>query len=49
MTSWTARNLANRVGVDMPITSEVAAVLHDRKPPRTAVNDLLARDIGAER
>ena len=33
----------------MPITREVAAVLHDGKPARAAVNDLLARDIGAER
>ena len=33
----------------MPITREVAAVLHDGKPPRAAVTDLLARDIGAER
>jgi hypothetical protein len=33
----------------MPITREVAAVLHDGKSPRTAVTDLLARGIGAER
>ena len=44
-----ARELAARLGVDMPITREVAAVLHDGKPPRAAVSDLLARDIGAER
>ena len=48
-TSNTARRLALRLGVDMPITREVAAVLHDGKPPRAAVGDLLARDIGAER
>ena len=48
-TARIARELAERVGVDMPITREVAAVLHDGKPPRAAVNDLLARDIGAER
>ena len=48
-TARTARDLAARLGVDMPITREVAAVLHDGKPPRAAVNDLLARDIGAER
>jgi glycerol-3-phosphate dehydrogenase (NAD(P)+) len=47
-TSDTARRLATRLGVDMPITREVAAVLHDGKPPRAAVGDLLARDIGAE-
>jgi glycerol-3-phosphate dehydrogenase (NAD(P)+) len=48
-TARIARDLAQRLGVDMPITREVAAVLHDGKPPRAAVDDLLARDIGAER
>jgi glycerol-3-phosphate dehydrogenase (NAD(P)+) len=48
-TARIARDLAHRLAVDMPITREVAAVLHDGKPPRAAVNDLLARDIGAER
>jgi glycerol-3-phosphate dehydrogenase (NAD(P)+) len=48
MTAFIARDLAGRLGVDMPITREVAAVLHDGKPPRAAVDDLLARDIGAE-
>jgi glycerol-3-phosphate dehydrogenase (NAD(P)+) len=48
-TARIARDLADRLGVDMPITREVAAVLHDGKPPRAAVGDLLARDIGAER
>jgi glycerol-3-phosphate dehydrogenase (NAD(P)+) len=48
-TARIAHDLAERVGVDMPITREVAAVLHDGKPARAAVNDLLARDIGAER
>jgi glycerol-3-phosphate dehydrogenase (NAD(P)+) len=48
-TARVARELAQRLGVDMPITREVAAVLHDGKPPRAAVGDLLARDIGAER
>jgi glycerol-3-phosphate dehydrogenase (NAD(P)+) len=48
-TARIARDLAERLGVDMPITREVAAVLHDGKPPRAAVGDLLARDTGAER
>jgi glycerol-3-phosphate dehydrogenase (NAD(P)+) len=47
-TARVARDLAQRLDVDMPITGEVAAVLHDGKPPRAAVHDLLARDIGAE-
>jgi glycerol-3-phosphate dehydrogenase (NAD(P)+) len=49
VTSATASRLAVELGVDMPITREVAAVLHEQKAARTAVNDLLARDIGAER
>jgi glycerol-3-phosphate dehydrogenase (NAD(P)+) len=48
-TALTARDLAERLAVAMPITREVAAVLHEEKSPRDAVNDLLARDIGAER
>jgi glycerol-3-phosphate dehydrogenase (NAD(P)+) len=48
-TARIARELAERLGVEMPITREVAAVLHDGKAPRAAVNDLLARDTGAER
>ncbi|HMF42391.1 MAG TPA: NAD(P)H-dependent glycerol-3-phosphate dehydrogenase [Polyangia bacterium] len=48
-TARIARDLAQRLGVDMPITREVAAVIHDGKSPRAAVSDLLARDIGAER
>jgi glycerol-3-phosphate dehydrogenase (NAD(P)+) len=48
-TSATASRLAAELDVDMPITREVAAVLHHRKAARAAVNDLLARDTGAER
>ncbi len=48
-TARTARALAERLGVDMPITREVAAVLFDGKPARAALTDLLARDVGAER
>jgi glycerol-3-phosphate dehydrogenase (NAD(P)+) len=48
-TARTARALADRLGVDMPITHEVAAVLFDGKPARAALTDLLARDVGTER
>ncbi len=48
-TARTARALADRLGVDMPITREVAAVLFDGKPARAALTDLLARDVGPER
>jgi glycerol-3-phosphate dehydrogenase (NAD(P)+) len=48
-TARTARDLAERLGVDMPITREVAAVLYDGKPARAALGDLLARDVRPER
>ena len=48
-TSRTAAELAALVGVAMPITTSVAAVLHGGKPPRDAVGELLARDFRAER
>ena len=44
---WTARSanaLAQRHGVDMPITSEVYRVLFEDKPPIKAVADLMRRD-----
>jgi glycerol-3-phosphate dehydrogenase (NAD(P)+) len=48
-TARTARALADELGVDLPITREVAAVLHDGKTSRAAVTQLLARDPGPER
>jgi len=38
------RELAARLGVDMPITNAVAGVLFDGVPPRQMVGQLLARD-----
>ena len=38
-TARIARDLAERLGVDMPITREVAAVLLDGKPARAALAD----------
>ncbi len=38
------RALANKQGIDMPITSAVAAVLFDGYSPRDMVDSLLARD-----
>ena len=38
------RELAARLGVDMPITNAVASVLFDGSPPRTMLAALLARD-----
>jgi glycerol-3-phosphate dehydrogenase (NAD(P)+) len=48
-TARTARELAQELGVDMPITAAVAAVLHEGKPAREAVAELLARAGRAER
>jgi glycerol-3-phosphate dehydrogenase (NAD(P)+) len=40
--------LAQRHGVDMPIVSQVAAVLHDGHDVQAAVRELLERDPKAE-
>ena len=42
-TTDAAVDLARRRGVDMPIAREVHAVLHGRKEPRQAVEDLMGR------
>jgi glycerol-3-phosphate dehydrogenase (NAD(P)+) len=38
------RELAGKLGVDMPITNAVAGVLFDGVPPKAMVARLLARD-----
>jgi glycerol-3-phosphate dehydrogenase (NAD(P)+) len=48
-TALTARQVAAKLGVDMPITREVAAALHEGKPARAALTDLLARELRPER
>lgn len=43
---WTSRaalDLAREKGVDMPITEAVVRVLHEGRPPRDAVRDLMSR------
>jgi glycerol-3-phosphate dehydrogenase (NAD(P)+) len=47
-TAQSAHRLAHRLGVEMPITEEVYAVLHEGKPIRRAVIDLMARELGYE-
>lgn len=47
-TAQSAHRLAGRLGVEMPITAEVYAVLHEGKPVRQAVVDLMARELGYE-
>jgi glycerol-3-phosphate dehydrogenase (NAD(P)+) len=43
--SW---RLAGRLGVDMPITTQVYRVLYEDKPAREAVIDLMTRDLKSE-
>jgi glycerol-3-phosphate dehydrogenase (NAD(P)+) len=38
-----ALGLASRYGVEMPITEQMAAILHQNKPPRDAIRDLMSR------
>jgi len=47
-TANSAHHLAERLGVDLPITSEVYAVLYAGKPVAQAVRDLLARPLKKE-
>jgi glycerol-3-phosphate dehydrogenase (NAD(P)+) len=48
-TARTARELAVALGIEMPITHLVAAVLHEGKPAREGVAELLARESKSER
>jgi len=47
-TTESAYRLAQRLGVDMPITEQVYRVLYEDKPPCQAVLDLMTRDLKAE-
>jgi glycerol-3-phosphate dehydrogenase (NAD(P)+) len=48
-TAKSAYELAQREGVDMPITTEVYKALYEGKPPVTAVESLMGRALRAER
>lgn len=48
-TTKAAYELAQKAGVDMPITAEMHAVMFEGKDPRVAVFDLMAREPKAER
>lgn len=48
-TTKSANALAARVGVEMPITQEVYAMLYEDKPPLEAVGDLMTRPLRDER
>jgi glycerol-3-phosphate dehydrogenase (NAD(P)+) len=48
-TCATARALARKHNIEVPITEEVYAVIREGKDPRAAVRDLMGRDPKAER
>ena len=48
-TATSAHELAIELGVDMPITKEVHAVLHDGKSPKAALEALMTRPLKEER
>jgi glycerol-3-phosphate dehydrogenase (NAD(P)+) len=41
-------NLARKLGVEMPIVEQTYRILHENKPAREAVTELMARDLKAE-
>ena len=43
LTTNAAVGLARKVGVEMPITEQMHAILHEGKSPREAIQDLMAR------
>jgi glycerol-3-phosphate dehydrogenase (NAD(P)+) len=47
-TARAVKKLADRAGLEMPITNEVNAVLYDDKPPRDAVAELMSRPLREE-
>jgi glycerol-3-phosphate dehydrogenase (NAD(P)+) len=47
-TARAVKQLADRAGLEMPITNEVNAVLYDGKPARDAVSELMSRPLREE-
>jgi len=48
-TARSAYDLSLREGVEMPITAEVFRMVHEDKPAKQAIRDLMARDLKRER
>jgi glycerol-3-phosphate dehydrogenase (NAD(P)+) len=48
MTTHSARALAAREGIDMPIVSAVYRILFEHQPPRAAIGELMRRELRAE-
>ncbi|HKF51841.1 MAG TPA: NAD(P)H-dependent glycerol-3-phosphate dehydrogenase [Candidatus Acidoferrales bacterium] len=47
-TTAAARTLAHKAGVEMPITEQMFAVLHDGRPPKVALRELMERRLKSE-
>lgn len=47
-TARAARDLGRRLGVELPITEQVCALLFERRPPREALQALMTRDLKDE-
>ena len=47
-TTGSALEIARQKGVELPITEQVGAVLFDGKDPRSALEELMGRDVKAE-
>jgi glycerol-3-phosphate dehydrogenase (NAD(P)+) len=47
-TTKAVKRLADTLGIEMPITNEVSAVIYDRKPARDAVTELMTRRLREE-
>jgi glycerol-3-phosphate dehydrogenase (NAD(P)+) len=48
-TTESVRDLARKVGVEMPITEQVYAMLYEGRPAREAVGELMGRALRQER
>jgi len=48
MTTHSARALAAREGIEMPIVSAVYGILFEHQPPRAAISELMRRELRAE-
>jgi glycerol-3-phosphate dehydrogenase (NAD(P)+) len=48
ITARSARALAERMGVDMPIVRAVNRILYDGRPAREAIADLMERELRSE-